>query len=67
MKRFGIWFNFKIQPENEWLKFFDKLKEANIHIDVITPSWNKSNLLKNSIGDYGENIWRFKWEKNLVI
>ena len=30
MEKFGIWFDFKIQPESEWIKFFDKLEDVNI-------------------------------------
>ena len=37
-KKFGIWFDFKIQPENEWMKFFDKLENVHPMKQITTAS-----------------------------
>ena len=29
-KTFGIWFDFKIQPDNEWIILFERLIKAGI-------------------------------------
>ena len=64
MKRFGIWFNFKIQPENEWLKFFDKLKEANISECFINANASQLNYLISLSKNYNFNIHGWIWTLN---
>ena len=44
-KKVGIWFDFKIQTENEWMKFFDKLENANISECFINANANQLNYL----------------------
>tara|TARA_Y100000589_G_scaffold318408_1_gene345855 strand:- start:84 stop:1196 length:1113 start_codon:yes stop_codon:yes gene_type:complete len=44
--------------------WIEGLRKLDIDIDVITPSWNQNNSY-NKLGDYGENIWRFKYNKKL--
>ena len=39
-KKFGIWFDFKIQPENEWMKFFDKLERLAMKKDAVPEKRN---------------------------
>ena len=45
LKKFGIWFDFKIQPESEWIKFFDKLEDANISECFINANANQLSYL----------------------
>lgn len=43
--------------------WIESLKRSNIHIDIVTPSWNESNNISREFGDYKEIIWTFHWNK----
>ena len=64
MKKFGIWFKFKIQPESEWLKFFDKLEEAKISECFINANASQLNYLISLSKNYNLNIHGWIWTLN---
>ena len=63
-KKFGIWFDFKIQPENEWMKFFDKLENANISECFINANANQLDYLISLAKNYNLNIHGWIWTLN---
>ena len=63
-KKFGIWFDFKIQPENEWMKFFDKLENANISECFINANANQLDYLISLTKNYNFNIHGWIWTLN---
>ena len=60
----GIWFDFKIQPENEWMKFFDKLENANISECFINANVNQLDYLISLTKNYNLNIHGWIWTLN---
>jgi len=64
LKKIGIWFNFKIQPESEWLKFFDKLKEAKISECFVNANASQLNYLISLSKNYNFNIHGWIWTLN---
>ena len=60
-KKFGIWFDFKIQPENEWMKFFDMLENANISECFINANANQLDYLISLTKNYNFNIHGWIW------
>ena len=63
-KKFGIWFDFKIQQENEWKKFFDKLENANISECFINANVNQLDYLISLAKNYNLNIHGWIWTLN---
>ena len=55
-RKFGIWFDFKIQPINDQRKFFDKLEEANISECFINANANQLDYLISLTKNYNLNI-----------
>ena len=64
LKNVGIWFDFKSQPENEWMKFFDKLENANISECFINANANQLNRLISLAKNYNLNIHGWIWTLN---
>ena len=53
----GSRFDFKIQPENEWIKFFDKLEDVNISECFINGNASQLSYLISLSKNYNINIW----------
>ena len=64
LKNFGIWFDFKIQQENEWIKFFDKLEDANISECFIHANASQLSYLISLAKNYNFNIHGWVWTLN---
>tara|TARA_B100001248_G_scaffold248360_1_gene220602 strand:+ start:4322 stop:5320 length:999 start_codon:yes stop_codon:yes gene_type:complete len=64
LKKLGIWFNYKFKPENEWLKFFDKLNEANISECFINANSSQLSYLISLSNNYNLNIHGWMWTLN---
>ena len=64
MKKFGIWFDFKIQPESEWIKFFDKLEDVNISECFINANASQLSYLISLSKNYNFNIHGWVWTLN---
>ena len=63
-KKIGVWLDFKIQPENEWIKFFHKLKNANISECFINANVDQLDYLVSLTKDYNLNIHGWIWTLN---
>ena len=64
LKKVGIWFDFKIQPENEWIKFFDNLESAKISECFINANEDQLDYLITLAKNYNLNIHGWIWTLN---
>mgnify|MGYP001191128937 CR=1 FL=1 len=63
-KNFNIWFNFKIQPDNEWEILFEKLIQAGIKECFINATVEQLEYLISLTKNYDINIHGWIWTLN---
>lgn len=61
---FGVWLDFKYQPESEWEKFFFKLKNAGIKEYFINANVNQLKFLIDLTSNIGVNVHGWIWTLN---
>ena len=60
----GIWFDFKIQPDNEWEILFDRFIEAGIKECFINATVEQLEYLISLTKNYDINIHGWVWTLN---
>ena len=61
---FGIWFNFKIQPDNEWEILFKRLIQAGIKECFINATVEQLEYLISLTKNFNINIHGWIWTLN---
>ena len=64
MKSYGIWFDFIIQPEDEWKKMFDQISIAGISECFVKANKDQLRFLISLAGNYDLNVHGWMWTLN---